>query len=65
LVRASKARLASRLPAQHPKRFALRTPVKVLWLTHDNIVAKWSKPLPHWELILNQLTIRFADRIPL
>lgn len=39
--------------------------LKVLWLAHDNIAAKWSKPLPHWELILNQLAIRFANRIPL
>jgi putative transposase len=39
--------------------------LKVLWLAHDNIAAKWSKPPPHWELILNQLPIRFADRLPL
>ncbi len=31
--------------------------LKVLWLAHDNIAAKWSKPLPHWELILNQLAV--------
>lgn len=39
--------------------------LKVLWLAHDSIAAKWTKPLPHWELILNQLAIRFADRLPL
>lgn len=39
--------------------------LKVLWLAHDNFAAKWTKPLPHWELILNQLAIRFGDRIPL
>jgi transposase-like protein len=38
--------------------------LKVLWLAHDNIAAKWIMPLHHWELILNQLAIRFGDRVP-
>jgi transposase-like protein len=38
--------------------------LKLLWLAHDNIAVKWTKPLPHWELILNQLAIRFGNRIP-
>lgn len=37
--------------------------LKVFWLAHNNIAAKWTKPLPHWVLILDQLAIRFGNRI--
>lgn len=38
---------------------------KLLYLANRNIVRKWSMPLPHWANILNQLVIRFEDRLPL
>lgn len=38
---------------------------KLLYLANRNIVKKWSKPLPHWPNILNQLVIRFEDRLPI
>ncbi len=36
---------------------------KLLYLANDRIVKKWTKPIPNWALILNQLVIRFEDRI--
>lgn len=36
---------------------------KLLYLANDRIVKKWTMPLPNWALILNQLVIRFKDRI--
>ena len=37
---------------------------KLLYLAHRNIVKKWNRPLLDWPKILNQLAIRFAERIP-
>lgn len=36
---------------------------KLLYLTNQRIVKKWTMPIPNWALILNQLAIRFEDRI--
>ena len=36
---------------------------KLLYLANDRIVKKWTMPIPNWALILNQLVIRFEDRI--
>ena len=36
---------------------------KLLYLATQNIVKKWSMPIPHWPHILNQLVIRFEDRL--
>ncbi len=38
---------------------------KLLFLANRNIIKKWSMPIPHWPLILNQLVIRFEDRCPI
>ena len=38
---------------------------KLLFLANRNIIKKWSMPIPHWPLILNQLAIRFEDRCPI
>lgn len=37
---------------------------KLLYLAHTNITKKWSMPIKFWPLILNQLAIRFQDRLP-
>ena len=37
---------------------------KMLWLAHQDIVKKWTMPLPNWATILNQLAIRFEGRLP-
>lgn len=36
---------------------------KLLYLANERIVKKWTMPIPNWALILNQLVIRFEDRI--
>lgn len=38
---------------------------KLLYLAHSNIEKKWSKPIPNWARIRNQLAIRFEGRFPL
>lgn len=38
---------------------------KSFWLAHRNIAQAWDRPLHNWELILNQLAIRFESRFPL
>ena len=38
---------------------------KLLYLATMNITRKWTAPILNWPLILNQLAIRFEDRIPL
>ena len=38
---------------------------KSFWLAHQNIAQPWDRPLHNWELILNQLAIRFENRFPL
>ena len=37
---------------------------KLLYLATMDITKKWSAPIKHWPLILNQLAIRFDDRWP-
>lgn len=37
---------------------------KALWLAHQDIVKKWTMPIPNWASILNQLAIRFENRFP-
>ena len=37
---------------------------KLLYLATMDISKKWNKPLINWPLILNQLAIRFEDRLP-
>jgi len=37
---------------------------KLLYLATRDITKKWSAPIKHWPLILNQLAIRFEDRWP-
>ena len=38
---------------------------KSFWLAHQNIAANWERPIHNWELILNQLAIRFEGRLPI
>jgi putative transposase len=38
---------------------------KLLYLATTNITRKWTSPIQNWPLILNQLAIRFEDRMPL
>lgn len=38
---------------------------KLLFLVHQNATRRWTKPIPHWASILNQLAIRFEGRMPL
>lgn len=48
--------------ASFPSREAVR---KLLYLANVNILKKWTRPIPNWPKILNQLAIRFEDRFPL
>jgi len=38
---------------------------KLLWLAHQDISKKWTMPIPKWANILNQLAIRFENRLPM
>jgi len=38
---------------------------KLLYLTTQNITQKWKRPMYNWPKILNQLAIRFEDRLQL
>ena len=38
---------------------------KLLFLAHREILKKWTMPVYNWALILNQLVIRFEDRMPI
>jgi transposase-like protein len=38
---------------------------KILYLADVHITKKWTLPMFHWSVILNQLAIRFGDRFPL
>lgn len=38
---------------------------KLLYLVNHHIIKKWTRPLKHWPLILNQLAIRFEGRLPI
>ena len=37
---------------------------KVLYLALQNVSKQWTMPIAHWHVALNQLAIRFADRMP-
>jgi len=37
---------------------------KLLYLATMNITRKWTMPIQNWPRILNQLAIRFAERVP-
>ena len=37
---------------------------KLLFLAHQNIAKKWTRPIVDWPKILNQLAIRFEERWP-
>ena len=36
---------------------------KLLFLANRDILKKWTMPIQHWPLILNQLVIRFEGRL--
>jgi transposase-like protein len=38
---------------------------KLLFLAHREILKKWTMPIYNWPLILNQLVIRFEERMPI
>ncbi len=54
-------RKVTKTKAVFPNAQAVR---KLLYLANARIVRKWTRPLVDWPLILNQLAIRFGDRIP-
>ncbi|MCC7018121.1 MAG: IS256 family transposase, partial [Ardenticatenales bacterium] len=37
---------------------------KLLYLAHMNISKRWTGAIQGWPLVLNQLAIRFDDRLP-
>lgn len=37
--------------------------LKLIYLAVNNISKKWTQPLPNWSLIIQQLCIRFGDRV--
>ncbi len=39
--------------------------LKLLWLVIDKISRKWTYPVQHWDLALQQLAIHFPGRVPL
>jgi transposase-like protein len=39
--------------------------LKLIYLASRNIEKKWTKPLPNWALTVQQLSIKFGDRLPL
>ena len=55
-------RKATKTKGAFPTTDAVR---KSFWLAHQNIAGNWERPLHNWELILNQLAIRFDGRMPL
>lgn len=55
-------RKATKTKGAFPTAEAVR---KCFWLAHQNIAQTWDRPIHNWELILNQLAIRFEGRIPL
>jgi putative transposase len=55
-------RKATKTKGTFPTADAVR---KSFWLAHQNIAANWARPLHNWELMLNQLAIRFSTRFPL
>jgi putative transposase len=55
-------RKATKTKGAFPTAEAVR---KSFWLAHQNIAGKWDRPIHNWELILNQLVIRFEGRLPI
>lgn len=55
-------RKATKTKGAFPTAEAVR---KSFWLAHQNIAGKWDRPIHNWELILNQLAIRFEGRLPI
>jgi putative transposase len=39
--------------------------MKLLWLAIERATRKWTYPIKHWDLVLQQLYILFDDRVPL
>jgi transposase-like protein len=39
--------------------------LKLVYLATKNIEKKWTSPLQNWSLTVQQLAIRFGDRLPL
>lgn len=39
--------------------------LKLTYLATQNIIRKWTMPLPNWSLTIQQLAIKFGDRLPL
>lgn len=39
--------------------------LKLIYLATRNIEKKWTSPLQNWSLTVQQLAIRFGDRLPL
>jgi putative transposase len=39
--------------------------IKLLFMAIQNIMKKWTMPVPHWAEAINQLSIIFEGRIPL
>jgi transposase-like protein len=54
-------RKVTKTKAAFPSTQAVR---KLLFLAHRHIAKKWTRPILDWPKILNQLTIRFEQRIP-
>jgi putative transposase len=38
--------------------------IKLIYLALQNVVKKWTRPVQHWKQALNQLAIRFDQRLP-
>ena len=38
---------------------------KLLWLTIDRVTQKWTYPVKHWDLVIQQFAVLFEDRVPL
>ena len=38
---------------------------KMIYLATQNILEKWSSPIPNWGLVAQQLAIRFGERMPM
>ncbi len=39
--------------------------LKLLWLTIDRVTQKWTYPVKHWDLVIQQFAVLFEDRVPL
>ena len=54
-------RKVTKTKSSFPSKQAVR---KLLYLANVHIIKKWTRPISHWPLILNQLAIRFEGRFP-